>query len=1289
MKSKFIEIEVLEELAAADSPTIEGSAWITLQVIEHILNSIFERDNLNNKYTSGLLSDILEKYEELLLNIDSLRPIPNDTVQQIIGYTENVITTLINNPKGKMIKVDAMVPSYKLKQVGNKTMSWIGKQPGRSIKDKLAGKNKVLTQVNEFSYDIKENQVLSMVLKEMKKLINARINIGINSEAYDVSEEDCIRFDQMESYLKLERKYYNSKLAEVMPRVVIQPNNTLISDKYYSKIWRAYQFILSYKKNLEENWYNILERFECCIYLSIISKLSTINSFNLINQVNLLSDEYGKINIKKLINTTFKLQLSTDFIVNKSKGRIDFINKQKGYALVYINNIKYELFRKDLNDIDKYKFDNLERYEKIYFTVNPDNNTKINSIEREENFYFINIKLIDNCIKVNLSRKIYNKNNSSYDSEDKTSLIYEFNIAENSNLVKGRGLSFNVTTYINESLNSNSSFIYYGDLKGIREIREKIINDIILFTGISVSKDIEYGMINDTNEFWILDFVGYNPIIINSHNNIVKLKKKLYSFQVNEEEIKKVYISKKNLYEDSNCEIISMNDLIFSNKMNTVDVISGFDSILNSIKNEIKYNPDKYFVYTVPDSIDEFSQISMKRLFRVNFEKSFPIWRSVAAITSCKDKIKLRDGSRVIVIDCNCETATSVLMEAKYNNKLKDIVFERFAPYDCNDDNNPINMQYFIKKYLEKFIYKYNIVLDECHKDYLIKTGIIEKILLNKEETIQSIFYNDKNEYSNYYKFFYDEYLYNEILNELINNFRIYITSLYNIVGKTNISQIILIGEYFSISEEIRNILNRSFMNSRYYIVKNRDIAFGAIEIQNKLVAGLPTWYEHLPDLSLEVVKNGHYDKIDLIKNKSIENIMGREQIFKVRDILTLEAGKKEFIFPLIKGISGKVNKEFNAIIKDKAFPLKEQMDVKLTIKYIYGNDNSYKLIVEPINKNDNNIGPIIAEWIEESDSKKENSYPTFAPTILSEFDVEALEKCLDKVERLFNNNIENIASYSIVFAKKQIFNAMIKLQKLIYSNNDEAIKIINDIKTRPLITHLGKIIGIIPDKTLIDALEKTDPKETKLLQSTVAEFLCCFGNMMIPSVKKFIISNNESYKASALGKMIFLNGNDIEILNAFESSFKTDSNHIIRSLGKSIWSDKLLIFNLYKNKPELVEQILNCIEYKLKIISRFEDVNSALFKDYCEILLAIIRLREIDGNSVLIAGQARAIRLSKYIKIIDCNISKNGGLVKSFIKFDLTKPESLKNMSDLAYVLNVYLTGEEGANLIQVKDID
>lgn len=1296
MKAKFTEIEVLEELAAADSPTIEGSAWITLQVIEHVLNSIFERDNLNNKYMSGLLSDTLEKYEEILLNKDSIRPIPNDTVQQMIGYTENIVNHLLNKPKGKMIKVDAMVPSYKLKNVGNKTMSWIGKQPGRTVKDKLAGKNKVLTQVNEFSYDIKENQVLSMILKEMKKLISSRINIGVNSESYDVSEEDCIRFDQMESYLKLERKYNKSKLAEVMPKVVIQPNNALISDKYYSKVWRAYQQILEYKKKVEKNWHNILERYTNCVYLSLVAEISTVNTFRLINQVNLISDEDGIINVKKLINTTFESETSAEFIVmpnndNKTKGKIDFINKEKGYALVYINNIKHFLSRSNLKDTDKGKFDKLDRYQEIYFTVKENDSTIIKSIQTEEEIYFLKVKLVNNCISINLDRKIYNKDSSSYIDEDNTILTYQFTIMENTNLVKGRGLNFNVSKYTNHTLNNKWQFTCYGDLKGIRGTRNTIIAEILSLSGISKTKSDEKKTNQDidTSECWVLDFIGDNCILVDSHNRDINTKKKLYALQVKEDETKKVYISKKSSGESSNSEIVSMNDLIFTNNLNQVDVIDGFDSILNSIKAEIQYQPDKYLVYTIPDSVDEFSQISMKRLFRVNFEKSFPVWRSVAAATSCKDKLILNNESKVLVIDCNGESTSSVLMEAKYNNELHDIIFERFAPYDCSDDNNPVNIKYFIKEYLDRFIAKYNIVLDDSNKEYLIKTGIIEDVIVNKEESVHSISMKDKSRI--YYKFFYDEYLYNEIYNDVIENFKEYINSLKDSIGKNHISQIVLIGEYFKVSEKLRNLLNAVFTNSRYYVVRNREIVTGAIDIQKRLVAGLPTWYEHLPDLSLEVVKNGHYDKIDLIKNKSIENVMGREQTFKVSEILTLEAGKKEFKFPLLKGTSGKTNKEFNAIIIDKSFPLKEQMDVQLTIKYIYGNDNSYELIVEPVNKKENNINYIVAEWIEENDNQKENSYPHFAPTILSELDVDALEKCLDRIERLFENKFKYgvIESDSIVYAKKQVFNAMVKLQKLIYSDNHEALKIINNMKTRPLIKYLGMIIGIIPDTGVVENLEKVNSNETKFLRSTVAEFLCCFGNMIIPSVKKYIISNNESYKASALGKMIFLNGNDIEILKEFEQSFKTDSNHIIRSSGKSIWSDKSLIFDLYKNKPRLIDDILNTIEYRLKIMSRIDNPKSPLFKDFCEMLLAILRLREIEECAILTAGQVRAIRLSKYIKVIDCNISKNNGSVRSFIKFDLNKPESLSNMSDLAYVLNVYLTGEEGANLIQVKDID
>ncbi|SHH23708.1 hypothetical protein [Clostridium grantii] len=170
---------------------------------------------------------------------------------------------------------------------------------------------------------------------------------------------------------------------------------------------------------------------------------------------------------------------------------------------------------------------------------------------------------------------------------------------------------------------------------------------------------------------------------------------------------------------------------------------------------------------------------------------------------------------------------------------------------------------------------------------------------------------------------------------------------------------------------------------------------------------------------------------------------------------------------------------------------------------------------------------------------------------------------------------------------------------------------------------------------------------------------------------------------------MIFLNGKDIEILDAFEQSFKTYSNDIIRSSGKSLWADKSLIFDVYKNKPKLVEDILKAIEHKFKYMASIDNPASSLFKDYSEMLLAIIRLREVDGFDILQAGSSRALRLSKYIKSIDCSISKGNGSVKSFIRFDLNKPGSLINMSDLSYVVNVYLTGEKGANLIQVRDIE
>lgn len=1288
MKLEFTEIEKLEQLAA-ETTSIEGATWITLQVVDHILNSINKRDSLNNKYIPGLVTDFLEQYDSILSNDDAIRPIPNDIIHLMIDYTENVIEHLIHKPKGKMIKVDSMIPSYKLKSAGSKTMNWISKQPGRTVKEKLCGKNKVLTQTNEFSYDIKENQVLSTVVKELTKLINTRINLGINNEAYDISDSDCERFDKLESFLRLEKKYKKSKLGQISSTVVTQPNNALISDKYYSKVWRAYQQILEYKRNIDSCCKYALERYTICVFWAILSDIFKVNGVLIENEINWITESDGEILIKKLNKGNFEKDTTIKFIIspndNGLNGKIVMINKEKQFGFIKTNEDSYYLGKKNLKD--QSLFDSLELGQHVFFKIKDNGKSEVRSIEIDEEIYIVELSTKDTSIYIDIHSKKYLSEYSKFIDKKVQKLTYTFNVSPENTLSKGRGINLNINKFIHDKLQDKWKFNCYADIKGIKGTKNVIVSEILSSCSINNQKHLNINNDNNDKSFLAIDFIANKVAIKDNKLQIFNSPKQLHALQVLEESVQKTYVTPTNVSINTNYQVISLNDLLTSHHLSQGEVTEGVNLILNSLNHQMKTYLTNDIVYSVPDSIDEFSQKNMKRLLRVNFDNAFPIWRSVAGTTSSRSNLSLDNESKILVIDCNGDTTTTVLLKPIYNHKVGDYIFERYAPYDCNDENNPINQLSFSENYLLEYLKKYNLTINDHDKENILKLGFIENILSTKTDVIHRI---TENNTDIYIKICYDPEIHNIIYNKFVSRFKEYIKSLKDSTNLNGITQLILISDHLELKYNLKSFIESEFKFSQNILIQNSDVVDGLIELKNRLLNNLPTWYEHLPDLSLEVIKDFHYDKLNLIKNKSVENIMGKEQLFEVDEILTLEAAKKEYKFPLLKTTAGKTNTEFNAVIKDKSFPLKENLDVKLTVKYIYGNDNSYELLIEPLDKNQAVFKMLTAEWIEEIESASYNPYPHFADVVLTEKDTAQLEAYIGKLERLFERKFIYfyIEERDLTYTRKLIFKIMKIIQKLAY-NSSNSLELIYNIKTRPLVQYMGMLIGIIDDKGLIQKMSDVNKKDTKLLISTAAEFLCCFGSMIIPSVKNYILSNNESYKASSLGKMIFLNGEDTEILNAFEESFKTNSNHIIRSSGKSLWADKELILNLYKNKPTLIVEIVNFIEYRLKKLANDNNPSPTLFKDFSEVLLAIIRLRELDNFSLLKVGSTRALRLSKYVKLIDSTITKNNGIVRSFIKFDLDKPETLKNMSDLAYVLNVYLTGDEGANLIQVKTID
>lgn len=82
--------------------------------------------------------------------------------------------------------------------------------------------------------------------------------------------------------------------------------------------------------------------------------------------------------------------------------------------------------------------------------------------------------------------------------------------------------------------------------------------------------------------------------------------------------------------------------------------------------------------------------------------------------------------------------------------------------------------------------------------------------------------------------------------------------------------------------------------------------------------------------------------------------------------------------------------------------------------------------------------------------------------------------------------------------------------------------------------------------------------------------------------------------------------------------------------------------------------------------------------------ILAIMRLRELEDFNLLEPGSLGASNLSESIRIVDTHFGK----VNSKIRFETTVPEALKNMNTVSYTVNLYLTGDAGANLIKVKSV-
>jgi len=187
--------------------------------------------------------------EETNYNLDSLllwnahrsnyEKAKKDALSRLIDDSKDVVRQISKNMREKILRENVKLPVYKVREVNSYGMNWLSRRPGRNIKEKISSSNASMMAVQRrMSLDTGENRLFMAYLKEIAELLQIKIdNITceqISSDEFNQLKGEKLFYSHIFSIIK------DSDLEEIKRWENMPPNNTLLSDQYYKKIWRCW-----------------------------------------------------------------------------------------------------------------------------------------------------------------------------------------------------------------------------------------------------------------------------------------------------------------------------------------------------------------------------------------------------------------------------------------------------------------------------------------------------------------------------------------------------------------------------------------------------------------------------------------------------------------------------------------------------------------------------------------------------------------------------------------------------------------------------------------------------------------------------------------------------------------------------------------------------------------------------------------------------------------------------------------------------------------------------------------
>lgn len=243
-------------------------------------------------------------------------------------------------------------------------------------------------------------------------------------------------------------------------------------------------------------------------------------------------------------------------------------------------------------------------------------------------------------------------------------------------------------------------------------------------------------------------------------------------------------------------------------------------------------------------------------------------------------------------------------------------------------------------------------------------------------------------------------------------------------------------------------------------------------------------------------------------------------------------------------------------------------------------------------------------------------------------------------------------------------------------------------------------------------------PEYTKTLKNEIIFHLCCLQQDAPEEIARILLGIFEKEEDESLSFFLeyfihlgYALGDVsqewqkkvlLHVINCAQSQERDVRSRALASLAISAWrfndfvalldesQVSLLLANLYECLQEDLELMKTKKGFRRKSLGSGVEFKELLtFCNHLELLLALLRLRKFDNESIKALLYPNDPQIKKYIELVDQIIeaSRNNRSVtlNSRIQLDLKKPTMFKDVPDLLYALQMYLSGDDGADAIEI----